>query len=111
MQLLPPSVRRHCGRSSGSIDHILLRTDDAASLFDRLSNDLALPVALPLFMYRGLLSRAVGFGNVNLEVLQHVEGDAPSFASAPGTYPIGLAFEPVTVDDAVRELALRLVEA
>jgi hypothetical protein len=89
------------------IDHVLLRTDDAGSLFDRLSNDLALPVAWPLFTYRGFVSGAVGFGNVNLEVLQHVEGDAPPFAAPPATYPIGLAFEPLTVDDAVRELDAR----
>jgi hypothetical protein len=98
--LAPPQLIRQ-------IDHILLRTDDAQSLFDRLSNDLALPVAWPIFTYRGFLSGALGFGNVNLEVLQRVDGDAPAFAAAPGTYPIGLAFEPVTVDDAVRELDAR----
>ena len=89
------------------MDHILLRTDDAQSLFDRLSNDLGLPVAWPLFTYRGFLSGAVGFANVNLEVLQHVEGDPPAFAAAPGTYPIGLAFDPVNVEGAVRELDAR----
>ncbi len=92
------------------VDHVLLRTDDAAALFDRLSNDLALPVAWPLFTYRGFLSGAVSLGKVNLEVLQHKEGAPPPFAAAPGTYPIGLGFEPVSVDGAVRELDVRGIE-
>jgi hypothetical protein len=89
------------------IDHILLKTDDAQMLFTLLTETLQIPVAWPIFTYRGFHSGAAGFGNVNLEVLQHAEGEAPPFARAPGTYPIGIAFEPVTVDGALRELDAR----
>jgi hypothetical protein len=92
------------------IDHVLVHTDDAARLFAVLTEDLALPVAWPLFTYRGFSSGAVGFGNTNVEILQHVEGDAPAFAAAPGTYPIGVALEPVTIDGALRELDARGIE-
>jgi hypothetical protein len=89
------------------IDHILVRTDDAQALFTLLTDTLQIPVAWPIFTYRGFHSGAAGFGNVNLEVLQHAEGEAPEFAQAPGTYPIGVAFEPMTVDGALRELERR----
>jgi hypothetical protein len=92
------------------IDHILLKTDDAQALFSLLTDTLQIPVAWPIFTYRGFRSGAAGFGNVNLEVLQHAEGEAPAFATAPGTYPIGIAFEPVTVDGALRELERREIE-
>jgi hypothetical protein len=89
------------------IDHILLKTDDAPALFKLLTETLGIPVAWPIFTYRGFQSGAAGFGNVNLEVLQHAEGEPPPFATAPGTYPIGIAFEPVTIDGALRELDSR----
>jgi hypothetical protein len=91
------------------IDHILLKTDDAQRLFAFLTETLQLPVAWPLFTYRGFSSGAAGLGSVNLEVLQPVEGDTPEFARRTGTYPIGLAFEPITVDSAVRELDARAI--
>jgi hypothetical protein len=89
------------------IDHILLKTDDAQALFALLTDTLQIPVAWPIFTYRGFHSGAAGFGNVNLEVLQHAEGEAPEFALAPGTYPIGIAFEPITVDGALHQLDQR----
>jgi hypothetical protein len=92
------------------VDHILLKTDDAPSLFTLLTDTLQIPVAWPIFTYRGFHSGAAGFGNVNLEVLQHAEGGAPDFARAPGIYPIGIAFEPVTVGGALRELEQREIE-
>ena len=89
------------------VDHILLRVDDAAASFALLTETLQIPVAWPLFEYRGFHSGAAGCGSVNLEVLQHANGDVPPFASAPGTYLIGIAFEPVTVDGAIAQLDAR----
>jgi hypothetical protein len=92
------------------VDHILLRVDDAAAAFATLTDTLQIPVAWPLFEYRGFHSGAAGFGNVNLEVLQHADGEVPPFATAPGIYLIGAAFEPVTVDGAITQLDARGIE-
>jgi hypothetical protein len=89
------------------VDHILLRVDDAAAAFATLTETLQIPVAWPLFEYRGFHSGAAGFGGVNLEVLQHASGDVPAFAEQAGVYPIGIAFEPVTVDGAIAQLDAR----
>jgi catechol 2,3-dioxygenase-like lactoylglutathione lyase family enzyme len=105
--LTPPQTEVASGAIVRQVDHILLRTDDAQRVFSFFTEALALPVAWPLFTYRGFTSGAVGFGSVNLEILQPVEGDTPAFARAPGTYPIGIAFEPIAVESAVRELDAR----
>jgi len=86
------------------IDHILLKTDDVRRLFELLSGPLALPVAWPLFPYRGFLSGAVSFGRVNLELLQPLDPGLPEAWRAPGTRLLGLAFEPPDVASAVRLL-------
>src|SRR5262249_26296544 len=92
------------------IDHILLKTDDVRRLFELLSGALQLPVAWPLFPYRGFLSGAVSFGGVNLEILQPVDPNLPAEWRAPGTRLLGLAFEPPTIDAALRRLDERGID-
>jgi hypothetical protein len=92
------------GRIVRQIDHILLKTDDVRRLFALLSGALRLPVAWPLFPYRGFLSGAVSFGSVNLEILEPVDPSLPAEWRTPGTRLLGLAFEPPTIEAALSSL-------
>lgn len=89
------------------VDHILLSTPEVRPLFSLFSETLGLPVAWPLFPYLQTLSGAVSLGRVNLEVLEPLPGNAGPIAGTEGTQLVGLAFEPPTVEVAVRELEAR----
>jgi catechol 2,3-dioxygenase-like lactoylglutathione lyase family enzyme len=89
------------------IDHVVLRTDDVNALFALFTETLQLPVAWPIFSYRGFISGAVSFGAANLELLQPVGTDHVPTILAPGTRLIGLAFEPESIETGVAELDAR----
>jgi hypothetical protein len=82
------------------IDHVLVRADDVAGLWDLFTRRLGLPVAWPPFEYQGFLSAAFSAGNTNVELLEP-RSDAPEGAREAGGRPIGVAFEPYTVEEAV----------
>ena len=65
----PSEAERAATQIVRQVDHILLRVDDADSAFAMLTEELRIPVAWPLFTYRGLQSAAASFGGVSLEVL------------------------------------------
>lgn len=77
------------------IDHVLLNSDEPAQLFRLFSQKFGLPVAWPFQSYGTFSSGGVGFGNVNIELLQ-VQDPPSGF--------IGAALEPSSVSDAVAGL-------
>jgi hypothetical protein len=91
------------------VDHVILRTDDARSLFTRFTEDLCLPAGWPLFHYMGCLSGAVALGRVILEFLQPLPGCQSQIRELlqPGTRLLGMALEPPDIAGAVAALDAR----
>lgn len=85
------------------VDHVLVVSRDAATLFAVLTDTFQLPVAWPFSGHGNFSSGGVSLGNVNLEVLQETD------PSAKGSTPrwTGFALEPEPLDDSVRELDAR----
>jgi hypothetical protein len=55
------------------IDHIVIRTDVTERLYAFFTDTLQLPIAWPLAVRGTVASGAVGFGNVNVEVIKFPE--------------------------------------
>lgn len=83
------------------IDHIMIRTDDPASIYALLTEILQLPVAWPLATRGGVTSGGVGFGNVNVEAIRF-PGQKPSHGQL-----VGLGFEPSSLAECMAELQRR----
>src|SRR5688572_17226900 len=84
------------------IDHIMIRTGDPRELHAFFADTLQLPIAWPLTSPRpGVTTGGVGFGNVNVEAIQ--------FPGQTGSRPrlIGLALEPLALDETLIELDRR----
>jgi hypothetical protein len=94
------------------IDHVLVRADGVVDLWGVFTRDLQLPIAWPPFEYQEFLSAAFSVGATNVELLEPLSADVPDGTLGPGGRPIGVAFEPYTVEEAVAGLdALELAHA
>lgn len=91
------------------IDHVLVRADDVAGLWTFFTKELGLPVAWPPFEYQGFLSAAFSAGNTNVELLEPRSPGVPAGTVEPGGRPIGVAFEPFGIEDAVALLDERRI--
>jgi hypothetical protein len=81
----------------------MIRTDDPAALFAFFTDALGLPIAWPLADRSGVVSGGVGFGNVNIEAIRF-----PGQSNEPAaTQLVGLALQPVSLDQALAELDRR----
>ena len=78
------------------LDHVVAVLPRAEEAFRHLVNDLGLPEAWPFADYGGFVSGGVGFGNLNVEIVQ---GRSDNHSPRPSRFS-ALAFEPVSaVDD------------
>ena len=101
---LPPQVVEPVIRQ---VDHILISSDDPASLFDFFAGTLHLPVAWPLADYEGFSSGGVGAGNVNIEVLRAPVRKGSSPVRGARARYAGFAFEPVPLLQSLAQLKTR----
>src|SRR5688572_21383278 len=84
------------------IDHIMIRTGDPRELYAFFAETLQLPIAWPMTSpRRGVMTGAVGFGNVNVEAIQF-----PG-QTDPRPRLLGFAFEPSALDESLIELNRR----
>jgi hypothetical protein len=84
------------------IDHIMIRTGDPRELYAFFAETLQLPIAWPMTSPRpGVVTGGVGFGNVNIEAIQF-----PG-QTDPRPRLIGLALEPLALDESLIELDRR----
>ena len=84
----------------------MIRAADPRELYAFFTETLQLPVAWPLTSPReGVMTGGVGVGNVNLEAIQ--------FPGQTERQPrlLGFAFEPVSLDESLRQLAQRGLSA
>ena len=80
----------------------MIRAGNPGELYAFFTETLRLPVAWPLISPReGVATGGVGVGNVNLEAIQF-----PG-QSEPQPRLLGFAFEPVSLDESLRQLTLR----
>jgi hypothetical protein len=89
------------------VDHILIESRDPAALFAFFAETLQLPVAWPMADYPGFSSGGVSAGNVHLEVLRFAAGSEPAPAKRSAARLIGLALEPLRLEDCLAEMRLR----
>ncbi len=89
------------------VDHILVESEDPATLFSFFADTLQLPVAWPITRNAGFTSGGVGFGNVTLELFQYANPEKASESKAPKARYAGIAFEPYPLEDALAELKIR----
>lgn len=83
------------------IDHIMIRTDVPEKLYAFLTETLQLPIAWPLAVRGTVASGAVGFGNVNVEVIKFPE------QRRSDTQLVGFGFEPTPLAQCLVELKRR----
>ena len=84
------------------IDHVMIRTGDPRELYAFFAETLQLPIAWPMTSPRaGVMTGGVGFGNVNVEAIQF-----PG-QTDPRPRLIGLALEPLALDESLIELDRR----
>jgi catechol 2,3-dioxygenase-like lactoylglutathione lyase family enzyme len=84
------------------VDHIMIRAANPRELYAFFTETMQLPVAWPLTSPReGVVTGGVGVGNVNLEAIQF------SGQTEPQSRLLGFAFEPVSLDESLRQLTLR----
>ena len=84
------------------VDHIMIRAANPRELYAFFTETMQLPVAWPLTSPReGVVTGGVGVGNVNLEAIQ--------FPGQREQQPrlLGFAFEPLSLDESLRQLTLR----
>ena len=84
------------------VDHIVIRAANPRELYAFFTETMQLPVAWPLTSPReGVVTGGVGVGNVNLEAIQ--------FPGQTEQQPrlLGFAFEPLSLDESLRQLTLR----
>ena len=86
------------------IDHIMIRADDPAAVYDFFTSVLRLPVAWPMMRPReGVATGGVSFGNVNVEAIRF-----PGQPSHNGKARLlGFAFEPSPLAECLAELDRR----
>jgi hypothetical protein len=84
------------------VDNVLIETGDPAGLFGFFAETLQLPVAWPLSEKAGAITGGIGLGDVTLEMFK------PGPKKSPTRFA-GLALEPYSMNDAVRELELRAI--
>jgi hypothetical protein len=87
------------------IDHIMIRTDEPATLYAFFADTLQLPIAWPLADRNGVVSGGVGFGNVNIEAIKfpgQIDQPAP-------THVVGLALKPLSLQQSLAELESRAI--
>lgn len=89
----PPPVRQ--------IDHIMIRADVPATLYAFFTETLQLPVAWPLALRGSVNSGAVGFGNVNVEVIKFPD------QRSSRVHLVGFGFEPAPLAECLVELRRR----
>jgi catechol 2,3-dioxygenase-like lactoylglutathione lyase family enzyme len=83
------------------IDHIMIRTDVPERLYAFFTETLQLPIAWPLAVRGTVASGAVGFGNVNVEVIKFPE------QSRSQAQFVGFGFEPTPLAQCIVELKRR----
>ena len=83
------------------IDHIMIRTDVPERLYAFFTETLQLPIAWPLAVRGTVASGAVGFGNVNVEVIKFPE------QSRSQAQFVGFGFEPTPLVQCIVELKRR----
>ena len=74
------------------IDHIMIRTDAPAWLYAFFTETLQLPIAWSLALRGSVTSGAVGFGNVNVEVIKFPD------QRSSHVHLVGFGFEPTPLD-------------
>lgn len=85
-------------RSYGGIDHVVIRTGDAASLYELFSVHLGLPVIWPLENAAFATFGWIGLGNTNLEIWAATDNsDLPADCPFPLIHQIAL--EPVELSE------------
>jgi catechol 2,3-dioxygenase-like lactoylglutathione lyase family enzyme len=90
-------------RAYRGIDHLVVRTADAASLYELFSGTLGLPVTWPLEHRAFATFGWIGFGNTNLEIWAATDNsDLP----ADGPFPLvqQIALEPFELSDTLARL-------
>jgi hypothetical protein len=85
------------------IDHIMVRTDVPEKLYAFLTETLQLPIAWPLAVRGTVVSGALGFGNVNVEVIKFPE------QRRSHTQLVGFGFEPTPLAQCLAELKRRQI--
>lgn len=83
------------------IDHIMIRADVPDRLYAFFTQTLQLPVAWPLAMRGSVASGAVGFGNVNVEVIKFPD------QRSSHVHLVGFGFEPAPLAECLVELKRR----
>ena len=83
------------------IDHIMIRTDVPGRLYAFFTETLQLPVAWSLALRGSVTSGAVGFGNVNVEVIKFPD------QRSSRVHLVGFGFEPAPLAECLVELRRR----
>lgn len=90
------------------IDHVMIQADDPEHLYSLFTKTLGLPAAWPLASYGGgFTSGGVGLGGVNIEVIRFGERKAIPSGKPAGARLVGIALEPIPLDDCLAELEKR----
>jgi hypothetical protein len=90
-------------RAYRGIDHVVIRTGDAAQLYELFSVQLGLPVTWPLEVASFATFGWIGLGNTNLEIWAAADNsDLPADCSFPLVHQIAL--EPVGLSESLARL-------